>query len=123
MPVNPGAHVHSYESSLEVHSAPFLHGPEAQWSSNSQLGPENKEEKTRVKKQYDFRCTYIYIFILYTARRHITLSVYNDNDVGGIVVNVARRVGHATLGFGLYIYIYTLACETTVYTRDCGRPG
>lgn len=44
VPVNPGAHVHSYESSLEVHSAPFLHGPEAQWSSNSQLGPVRKKK-------------------------------------------------------------------------------
>lgn len=44
-PVKPGAHVHSYESSLEVHSAPFLHGPEAQWSSSSQLGPANDRKK------------------------------------------------------------------------------
>lgn len=66
MPVNPGAHVHSYESSFDVHSAPFLHGPEAQWSSSSQLGPANDE---KALKYINYAYIYIYISIYLLKNR------------------------------------------------------
>lgn len=101
MPVNPGAHVHSYESSLEVHSAPFLHGPEAQWSSNSQLGPVHDKKKHHVNHNNMHNIIHgnIFYFVfltMHTAALHVwcvkfTVISTKPNQsyayIGAIIVN------------------------------------